>query len=65
MIVDIHPGLSCTLNYPVAPDGGVDVYLLVDHRVIDDGPAASVIRALAQRRVRRIQYPVRAALRQG
>jgi hypothetical protein len=38
---------------------------LVDHRVIDDGPAASVIRALAQRRVRRIQYPVRAALRQG
>ena len=27
-------------------DGGVDIYLSVDHRVIDGGPAARAIRAL-------------------
>jgi hypothetical protein len=38
---------SSFLNYgPIAPDGGVDVYLSVDHRVIDGGLAARSIRAL-------------------
>jgi hypothetical protein len=43
-----HPGL---VELPqLRPDragwGGVDVYLSVDHRVIDGGPAARAIRAL-------------------
>ena len=46
-IVDTIPVWSSFLNYgPIAPDGGVDVYLSVDHRVIDGGPAARAIRAL-------------------
>ena len=46
-IVDTIPVWSSFLNYgPIAPDGGVDIYLSVDHRVIDGGPAARAIRAL-------------------
>ena len=46
-IVDTIPVWSSFLNYgPIAPDGGVDVYLSVDHRVIDGGLAARAIRAL-------------------
>jgi hypothetical protein len=46
-IVDTIPVWSSFLNYgPIAQDGGVDVYLSVDHRVIDGGPAARAIRAL-------------------
>ena len=45
--VDPIPVWSSFLNYgPIAPDGGVDIYLSVDHRVIDGGPAARAIRAL-------------------
>ena len=37
-IVDTIPVWSSFLNYgPIAPDGGVDIYLSVDHRVIDGG----------------------------
>jgi hypothetical protein len=46
-IVDTIPMWSNFLNYgPIAPDGGVDIYLSVDHRVMDGGPAARAIRAL-------------------
>jgi hypothetical protein len=46
-IVDTIPVWSSFLNYgPIAPDGGVDIYLSVDHRVMDGGPAARAIRAL-------------------
>ena len=46
-IIDTIPVWSSFLNYgPIAPDGGVDVYLSVDHRVIDGAPAARAIRAL-------------------
>ena len=46
-IVDTIPVWSSFLNYgPIAPDGGVDIYLSVDHRVIDGGPATRAIRAL-------------------
>jgi len=46
-IVDTIPVWSSFLNYgPIAPDGGVDVYLSVDHRVIEGAPAAHAIRAL-------------------
>ena len=46
-IVDTIPVWSSFLNYgPIAPDGGVDIYLSVDHRVIDGGPAARAIQAL-------------------
>jgi hypothetical protein len=46
-IVDTIPVWSSFLNYgPIAPDGGVDIYLSVDHRVIDGGLAARAIRAL-------------------
>ena len=46
-IVDTIPVWSSFLNYgPIAQDGGVDIYLSVDHRVIDGGPAAGAIRAL-------------------
>ena len=46
-IIDTIPVWSSFLNYgPIAPDGGVDIYLSVDHRVIDGGPAARAIRAL-------------------
>ncbi|HET7883324.1 MAG TPA: hypothetical protein VFL55_20730, partial [Acetobacteraceae bacterium] len=46
-IVGTIPVWSSFLNYgPIAPDGGVDIYLSVDHRVIDGGPAARAIRAL-------------------
>jgi hypothetical protein len=37
-IVGAIPVWSSFLNYgPIAPDGGVDIYLSVDHRVIDGG----------------------------
>ena len=46
-IIDTISVWSSFLNYgPIAPDGGVDVYLSVDHRVIDGGLAARAIRAL-------------------
>ena len=46
-IVDTILVWSSFLNYgPIAPDGGVDIYLSVDHRVIDGGPAARAIRVL-------------------
>jgi pyruvate/2-oxoglutarate dehydrogenase complex dihydrolipoamide acyltransferase (E2) component len=46
-IVDTIRVWPSFLNYgPIAPDGGVDIYLSVDHRVIDGGPAARAIRAL-------------------
>jgi hypothetical protein len=46
-IVDTILVWSSFLNYgPIASDGGVDVYLSVDHRVVDGGPAARAIRAL-------------------
>jgi hypothetical protein len=46
-IVDTIPVWSSFLNYgPIAPDGWVNIYLSVDHRVIDGGPAARAIRAL-------------------
>lgn len=46
-IIDPISVWSSFLNYgPIAPDGGVDIYLSVDHRVIDGGPAARAIRAL-------------------
>ena len=46
-IVDTIPVWSSFMNYgQIAPDGGVDIYLSVDHRVIDGAPAARAIRAL-------------------
>jgi hypothetical protein len=41
------PVWSSFLNYgPIAPDGGLDIYLSVDHRVIDCGQAVHALRAL-------------------
>jgi hypothetical protein len=46
-IVDTIAVWSSFLNYgPIAPDGEVEIYLSVDHRVIDGGPAALALRAL-------------------
>jgi hypothetical protein len=46
-IVDTIPVWTSFLNYgPIAPDGGVDIYLSVDHRVMDGGHAARAITAL-------------------
>ena len=46
-IVDTIPVWTSFLNYgPIDRDGGVDIYLSVDHRVIDGGGAARAIRAL-------------------
>ena len=43
-IVDTIPVWSSFLSYgPIAPDGGVDIYLSVDHRVIDGALAARAI----------------------
>jgi len=46
-IVDTIPVWTSFLNYgPIAADGGVDVYLSVDHRVMDGGHAARAITAM-------------------
>jgi hypothetical protein len=46
-ILDTIPVWTSFLNYgPIAPDGGVDVYLSVDHRVMDGGHAARAITAM-------------------
>lgn len=48
-IVATIPVWTSFLNYgPIAPDGGVDIYLSVDHRVMDGGHAARAITALAE-----------------
>lgn len=44
-ITRIISPLTCTLHYGlISPDGGLDMYLTIDHRVLDGAPAA---RALA------------------
>ncbi len=46
-IVDTIPVWTSFLNYgPIAADGGVDIYLSVDHRVMDGGHAARAITAM-------------------
>jgi len=46
-IVATIPVWTSFLNYgPIATDGGVDVYLSVDHRVMDGGHAARAVTAL-------------------
>ncbi len=46
-ILDTIPVWTSFLNYgPIGPDGGVDVYLSVDHRVMDGGHAARAITAV-------------------
>jgi hypothetical protein len=46
-ILDTIPVWTSFLNYgPIEPDGGVDVYLSVDHRVMDGGHAARAITAM-------------------
>jgi len=46
-IVDTIPVWTSFLNYgPIAADGGVDIYLSVDHRVMDGGHAARAVTAL-------------------
>ena len=46
-IVDTIPVWSGFLNYgPIDADGGVDIYLSVDHRVMDGGHAARAITAM-------------------
>lgn len=46
-IVGTIPVWTSFLNYgPIAADGGVDIYLSVDHRVMDGGHAARAVRAL-------------------
>jgi hypothetical protein len=46
-ILDTIPVWTSFLNYgPIGPDGGVDVYLSVDHRVMDGGHAARAITAM-------------------
>lgn len=48
-IVATIPVWSSFLNYgPIAPNGDVDIYLSVDHRVMDGGHAARAITALEQ-----------------
>lgn len=48
-IVDTIPVWTSFLNYgPIDGDGGVDIYLSVDHRVMDGGYAARAITALEQ-----------------
>jgi pyruvate/2-oxoglutarate dehydrogenase complex dihydrolipoamide acyltransferase (E2) component len=45
-IVDTIPVWTSFLNYvPIDRDGGMDIYLSDDHRVIDGGEAARAIRA--------------------
>ena len=46
-IIDTIPVWTSFLNYgPIAADGGVDIYLSVDHRVMDGGHAARAVTAL-------------------
>jgi len=46
-ILDTIPVWTSFLNYgPIGPDGRVDVYLSVDHRVMDGGHAARAITAM-------------------
>jgi hypothetical protein len=46
-IVHTIPVWTSFLNYgPIGRDGGVDIYLSVDHRVLDGGAAARAIQAL-------------------
>jgi hypothetical protein len=48
-IVGTIPVWTSFLNYgPIDADGGVDIYLSVDHRVMDGGDAARAVTALEQ-----------------